>query len=171
VKRYRATIGICTVIFTLSCRPPRGVVKECEPIPAEKLEGLNTVTINGNFAPYEPRKTDDPRLVLPVLKALERGMVNDPESEARERLYSPCNGVVAVGYWHPGGLGRNVIVVNFDVGDFSPPRYRKEFIDAVKAAYKGATDEITFNSKHHEGPGETKSQSNSGRPSNRASIR
>jgi hypothetical protein len=148
VKARAIVYVVGSAIVGASCGPPRAIVVDCEPISATKLRGVNTVKVNGNFPPYVPRKTDDPHLVLAVLVALEHGMVDDPAAEARARLQRPANGMLGLEYRRAGKPGHNLQTIYFDAGEFRPPRYRKEFVDAVTAAYQGGKDVGTFDFEH-----------------------
>jgi len=148
VNRLRIASVIGILVVCSSCRPPAAVIAGCQPIPAVKLRGVNTVLIIANIAPYEPRKTDDPHLVLRLLTALEHGMVDDPQSEARIRWDKPYNGMLTLESRRPGKPGHMLPTIYFDATDLNPPRYRKEFVDAVTAAYKGAESVGKFQLDH-----------------------
>lgn len=146
-------------LMCASCTPPpKGIVAECEPIPAAKLKDVNSLLISGNFGLSGNRMTDDPHLVLPVLAALEHGMVNDPQAEATRRMHGHTNGVIMLEYRKAGQNGRNIRPISFDALEFSPPRYRKEFVDAVTAAYRGGMDIATFETTHPGSASEKKSK-------------
>ncbi len=155
VKRrvWQAVISASVALACAACRAPvAAVVAECEPVPADKLHGVNTVLVMGNFPTSEPRKTDDPHLVLAVLAALEHGMVDDPRAEARIRMEKPYNGMVGLESRRVGKPGHNLRTIYFDATEFRSPRYRKEFVDAVTAAYRAGKDVPTYDSEHSETP-------------------
>lgn len=142
----RRTISmVCLALACVSCTPPPAtLVEACKPIPASKLRDVYAVTIQGSapdLLPGDLKITVDPRFVRPLLAALEHGIVDDPYKEARARMDSPAHQKITLRMGGPGfDQLRGTREVFYDGADLDTSRYRKEFVDALVAAYRGGED-------------------------------